>query len=198
MRTLILLGLAAAALMAQDWQTATDLPGVDFTGLSPAKKEAALKILREQSCICGCEMKLAECRVKDPPCSYSRSLAMRLVNALKAGKSPAEAAGDLAEARKKGPQPRPILEDPISISTQGDPVRGPANARITIVEFSDFQCPYCAAAAARMNAILKLYPNDVKLIFKQFPLDIHGQARIAAQSVRWRPSRRANSGSCTT
>ena len=61
-------------------------------------------------------------------------------------------------------------------------MRGPADARITIVEFSDFQCPYCAAAATKINDLMKQYPNDVKLVFKQFPLDIHGQARLAAQA----------------
>ena len=50
---------------------------------------------------------------------------------------------------------------------------GPANARITLVEFSDFQCPYCSKAVAQINATLKAYPNDVRLIFKQYPLDSH-------------------------
>ena len=43
----------AALLWAQEWQTATDLPGVDLTGLTPAKKTLALKALRTQACTCG-------------------------------------------------------------------------------------------------------------------------------------------------
>src|ERR1039457_2554425 len=73
---------AAALLWAQDWQTATDLAGVDLTGLTPAKKTLALKALRTQACTCGCAMKVAECRVKDPHCSYSRGLASITVGAI--------------------------------------------------------------------------------------------------------------------
>lgn len=180
MRFLLFLGLSAI-LFAQDWQKMSDLPGIDFSGLTATQKAAALKIMREQGCACGCDMKLAECRVKDPACSVSRNLSQVLIKGLKAGKSPAEVAGDIAELAKKGAQPKPILEDAISISTDGDPFRGPANAKITIIEFSDFQCPYCAAAAAKMNTLLTQNP-DVKLVFKQFPLDIHGQAKFAAQA----------------
>jgi protein-disulfide isomerase len=57
---------------------------------------------------------------------------------------------------------------------------GPATARITLVEFSDFQCPYCSKAVAQINASLKAYPNDLKLIFKQYPLDSHPAAAISA------------------
>jgi protein-disulfide isomerase len=171
-----------AAPAAPDWKTATTLPNVDFSGLNPAQKSAALKIMREQDCSCGCSMKVAECRIMDPACTVSRGLATAVIAGLKAGKSPAEVAGDVAAKAKSGPGPRPLLEDPVSISTTGDPVRGPAHAKVTIVEFSDFQCPYCAAAAVKVNALLAQYPNDVKLVFKQFPLDMHAQARLAAQA----------------
>jgi protein-disulfide isomerase len=59
-------------------------------------------------------------------------------------------------------------------------VSGAPDARVTLVEFSDFQCPYCAKAIHELDAILKAYPNQVKLIFKQFPLDSHPQASISA------------------
>ena len=52
-----------------NWQTATDLPGVDWHGISGARKEAALKFIRTEQCTCGCTMKMAECRMKDPSCS---------------------------------------------------------------------------------------------------------------------------------
>ena len=58
---------------------------------------------------------------------------------------------------------------------------GPADAPITLVEFSDFQCPYCYKAVAQLNTILKAYPTQVKLVFKQFPLvDSHPAAAISA------------------
>src|SRR5205085_2613989 len=57
------------------------------------------------------------------------------------------------------------------------------NASITLVEFSDFQCPYCAAAAPELAALLKAYPTKVKLIFKEYPLEIHSQAALAAAAA---------------
>ena len=70
----------------------------------------------------------------------------------------------------QGPQPPKLLEDPVTIPTSGSPVRGPAGAVLTLVEFSDFQCPYCSIAVAKLDAVLAAYPGKVKLIFKQFPL----------------------------
>lgn len=183
MRAFLVFALAAGlGLAQQDWQTSTSLAGVDLTGLTPAQKTTALKLLRESPCACGCDMKVAECRVKDPNCGVSRGIASTVVKDLKAGKATAAIAKELADIAKNGPPPPPILDEPVSISTDGDPVKGASNAKITVVEFSDFQCPYCAAAAAKVYAVLQQYPADVKLVFKQFPLDMHPQARIAAQA----------------
>jgi len=170
-------------LYAQDWETATTLNGVDLTGLSAAAKTHALHAMRTEDCSCGCGMKIAECRVKDPSCAFSRGMAASLVESVKKGKSEAAAIADARESKFGHRAPPKLLDDPVAIPTLGSPVMGPANARITLVEFSDFQCPYCSKAVERINAILKAYPNDVKLIFKQYPLDSHPQARISAQAA---------------
>jgi protein-disulfide isomerase len=88
-----------------------------------------------------------------------------------------------AELLKFAAAPENLLDDPIKISTDGDPVRGPATAKVTIVEFSDFQCPYCAKATGEVKQILDKYPKEVRFIFKQFPLDIHSQAAVAAEAA---------------
>ena len=181
MRVLTLVLGGAALLLAQEWQTVTDLAGVDFAGLSPARKTLALKALRTQACTCGCDMKVAECRVKDPACSYSRGLAAVTVAAIKAGKTADDAMAE-SKASKYGTRPTPkLLDDPVPIPTLGSPVMGPADARITLVEFSDFQCPYCSKAVVQINETLKAYRNDVRLIFKQYPLmELHPAASISA------------------
>lgn len=175
------LGLGGAALlMAQEWQTVTNLAGVDLDNLKPAARARALHALRTQDCSCGCSMKVAECRVRDPNCSYSKGLAAATVGAIKAGKSESAAIAE-SKASKFGTRPVPkLLDDPVPIPTLGAPAIGPAGARITLVEFSDFQCPYCSKAAVQITATLKAYPNDVRLIFKQYPLDSHPQAGISA------------------
>lgn len=175
--------LAAALLIGQDWQTSENLPAVDFAGLTAAQKALALKVLRGNGCPCGCAMKLAECRVKDPNCSFSRGLAAIVVDSVKKGaKEAAVLAAVDASPLMHRPVPK-LLEDPVSIPIDGAPFVGPKDARVTLVEFSDFQCPYCAQAVVKLNAVLKAYPNQVKLVFKQFPLDMHSQAALAAAAA---------------
>jgi protein-disulfide isomerase len=65
-------------------------------------------------------------------------------------------------------------------ATQALPARGPADAPVTVVEFSDFQCPYCARAAGTVEALLERYPDDVRLVYAHFPLGNHAWARPAA------------------
>ena len=186
--TLCLLGaalLGAALLWAQDWRTSDSLPNVDLAGLTAAQKAKVLKLLREDGCSCGCNMKLAECRMKDPSCAYSKGMAAAIVAAIKEGKSETQALA-LAKASKWGqgpPDHSATLEPPVAIATAGAPVRGPANAPVTLVEFSDFQCPFCIAATPQLDALLKAYPTQVKLIFKEFPLDSHPQAPLAADAA---------------
>jgi protein-disulfide isomerase len=174
---------ACSLLLAQEWKTAATLPGVDLTGLSAKQKAEVLKILRENNCSCGCSMKMAQCRMEDPACSYSTGLAATVIEAIKAGKSP-DMAVIAAQTSRFGVQhENKLLDDAVKIPVAGSPVTGPADASITIVEFSDFQCPYCIQAVPELEALLKVYPKQVKLIFKQFPLEIHSDAYRAATAA---------------
>jgi protein-disulfide isomerase len=176
--------LGAFLLFGQDWTTATSLPKVDFSGLTPAQTARALKLLRDQDCSCRCGMKVAECRMKDPGCAYSRGMAAETVAAIRQGKNDTQvlAAVGASDIAKGPPDHSKLLEDAVNIPVNNAPVRGAANAPITLVEFSDFQCPFCIAATPQLEAVLKAYPSQVKLIFKQFPLDSHAQAPLAAAS----------------
>lgn len=60
------------------------------------------------------------------------------------------------------------------------PFSGGASAKVEVVEFSDFQCPFCARAAEILRQIKKKYGSKVKVAFKQFPLPFHSQAKDAA------------------
>lgn len=63
------------------------------------------------------------------------------------------------------------MQDPVEINTDGAPHLGDLRARIQIVEFSDFRCPYCKQYSAILNIVHKRYPRDVVLYFKHYPLD---------------------------
>ncbi len=63
---------------------------------------------------------------------------------------------------------------------QDDPVKGKPGAPVTLVEFSDFQCPYCARATPAVKEIESAYPNDVRVVWKHLPLSFHPNAMPAA------------------
>jgi thiol-disulfide isomerase/thioredoxin len=66
---------------------ATELPDVDFTGLSPELKKAALKRLNSEGCSCGCKLTLAQCRINDTLCPVSKKLAAKVVTEITGGSS---------------------------------------------------------------------------------------------------------------
>ena len=80
---------------------------------------------------------------------------------------------------KATPPPRNNRPDPnrrYDVITAGSPARGPEKARIHIVEFSDFQCPFCARVYPTIQRIEEEYGDDVRIVFKHLPLRIHPQA----------------------
>lgn len=54
------------------------------------------------------------------------------------------------------------------------------NPKLTIVEFTEFQCPYCSNVASVIEGLMKKYPNDIKFVYKHFPLSFHANAPAAA------------------
>ena len=69
----------------------------------------------------------------------------------------------------------------IEVAATG-PSRGPENAPVTIVEFSDFQCPYCGREFTVVERLMKEYDGKVRLVFRHFPLDFHPNAQKAAEA----------------
>ncbi len=76
-----------------------------------------------------------------------------------------------------------VTENPISIDVGSSPVKGNVNAKITIIEFADFECRFSKRGHDTMNEILNTYPKETRLVFKHFPLAIHKQAEPAARAA---------------
>jgi protein-disulfide isomerase len=75
-----------------------------------------------------------------------------------------------------------------------DPVLGPADALVTLIEFSDFQCPYCSKVGPSIKRLLQEYPNDLRVVWKDFPLSFHPRAKPAAKLSRFVYEERGNNG----
>jgi protein-disulfide isomerase len=70
-----------------------------------------------------------------------------------------------------------------NISTENAPVRGPRDAKVKIIEFSDMQCPFCQRTVSTMRQVVALYPDNVVWIFKHFPLSFHPDSMLAHQAL---------------
>jgi protein-disulfide isomerase len=75
-----------------------------------------------------------------------------------------------------------LAEPRVDIATEGFPTRGPANAPVTVVEFSDFECPFCGRVAPTIEKLKQTYGDKVRLVFRQFPLPMHPHAAKAAEA----------------
>lgn len=101
-------------------------------------------------------------------------------------------AGFFIFGRQATPSDAPIepavLEDAGQLVRPDSPVRGPADAPVTIVEFADLQCPACQAAKPTILSVLEKYPTQAKLVFRHFPLSsIHVHAdrsALAAEAAK--------------
>jgi len=79
----------------------------------------------------------------------------------------------------------PVPQRPIfKVEVAGSPVMGRIDAKVTIIEFTDLQCPFCAKAHRTIEKILKKYSSQVRLVWKNFPLPFHQDARLAALAAR--------------
>jgi protein-disulfide isomerase len=84
----------------------------------------------------------------------------------------------------KAPPVRIERGERYDVELRGDePVKGPDDALVTIVEFTDFQCPFCAKADRLLDDVLDSYDDDVRLIYKHYPLTFHARAMPAARAA---------------
>jgi protein-disulfide isomerase len=82
------------------------------------------------------------------------------------------------QAPRRQPDPKAVYKVPVADS----PVKGPNDALVTIIEFSDFQCPFCSRVEATIKQVADTYGKDVRIVFKQNPLPFHQNAGPAAEA----------------
>ncbi|MGZ3787558.1 MAG: DsbA family protein [Bacteriovorax sp.] len=93
----------------------------------------------------------------------------------------------IAEKTKKTPvevyiqkPQRPVFD----VNIKDAPFKGSADAKVTLVEYSDFQCPFCSKASVTVAELEKKYGSKLKVAFKNYPLPFHSQARLAAEAAQ--------------
>ena len=99
--------------------------------------------------------------------------AVKSPNGLDINSGPVKDVTLAATTPSSGPDPNIVYD----IAIGSSPVLGPEDAKVTIVEFADMQCPYCIREWPKIRQILTEYPRDVRLVFKHYPLSSHTKAK---------------------
>jgi cyclophilin family peptidyl-prolyl cis-trans isomerase/protein-disulfide isomerase len=85
--------------------------------------------------------------------------------------------------KASSPTPNPTVESLLPPVTDEDWSRGPESAAVTILEYSDFQCPGCAGLTPILKRLEAKYPDELRIAFRHYPLTIHDKAALAAQAA---------------
>ncbi len=158
---------------------ATALPGVSLEGLGPEQKQIVAEWARTAFCSCGCPHTLAQCLREHGTCRHAPRMAALGVRLARAGAKKDELARLVAsyyasfDRRAK-----------LDVSKFG-PALGSPEAPVTMVEFSDFTCPYCQLVRPALEAFVEARKGRVKLVFKPFPIESHEGALEIAQAAEW-------------
>ena len=111
--------------------------------------------------------------------AQQKDIVTKLDGIEKSNKEMIAKAGAAAAAKPNAPDPNKKWDINIGSSYS----KGPKDAPVVIVEWSDFQCPFCSQAAELVHQILEAYPNDVLFVFKNYPLPFHQMAMPAAKAA---------------
>jgi protein-disulfide isomerase len=176
----------------EGWTKSADLASVttvSLSGLTTAQKVTAMQALNERDCECGCGMgKIAGCLKKDPNCPRSPNMARLAIDMAKDGKGLGQILAAIDEKQKPA-APSPSADAPGGGSKKVVPFahdlrRGAKPSKVTIVEFSDFQCPFCKRSEPTVKGLLDKYGKDVALVWMNQPLPFHDHAMDAATAFQ--------------
>jgi protein-disulfide isomerase len=159
--------------------SAPALPAASLEGLSPEQRELLTDWARTTFCYCGCPHTVAQCLKDHGTCRHGPrmlTLATRLVRAgAKKDEVARLVASYYASFDKRAKQ---------DVSKFGPPLGSP-EAPVTMVEYSDFTCPYCQLVRPALEAFVEARKGRVKLVFKPFPIESHPGALEVAQAAEW-------------
>ena len=159
---------------AADLDTAPP-PGIDLSKLDDYERKVFFRVVNREPSSCGKGHSLIYSVKHDPGCKRSFYSVRYVAKLVEAGYTDSEVSEELQKRYR----------DPVhtEIDVSRAPSKGPSGARVTVVEFVDYECPHCRSAQALMKQVLDTYPRQVRLCFKHFPLSGHTNSRLAAEAA---------------
>lgn len=155
-----------------------ELPQVDVGDLDGPTREIWVELVNDLLSPCGDPVSVARCVAEKRKCRSCVPAARFVARLVDGGYQ----RGEVRELYRL----RYDKSTKVELSAKGSAVRGASMAPVTIVEFSDFECPHCRMAAPELKRALEKHEGKVRLIFKHFPLSQHTyamQAAIAAEAA---------------
>lgn len=159
------------------------LEGIDTSALTPREKREWGTYVSEFLSPCtNVPVPIAQCVKEKRECAKCAPAAKYVLRAVKEGMT--------REMIEKSYKNRFDPEQVRSVPFDGSPVKGPESAAITIVEFADFECPFCGEMAPQLDKLVET-SKDIRFSFKFYPLPGHPHARIAAAAAiaAWRQNK---------
>lgn len=157
------------------------LPGVDLSALTPEQAQVVSRVAQDEFCYCGCPHTISACLREHKQCRHAPRTATLAARLAGLGLNEVQVLKVLTEYYSSFDAPKRARLD---VAGWGPPLGDPA-APITLVEFSDFTCPYCQMLRTRLEAFVKARHGRVKLFYKPFPLPSHARSMEAALAAEW-------------
>lgn len=150
------------------------LPQVQTADMTEAEQRLWVELINDQLSPCGDPRSVAKCASEGTKCGACVTAARYLARLVMEGYDRSTIA-DHYKTR--------FGSTKLEIATSDAPVRGAPMAKVTLVEFSDFQCPHCGAAHPEVLRALKEFDGNLKLVYRYFPLSNHSRAMPAARAA---------------
>jgi protein-disulfide isomerase len=153
-----------------------DRYGVDTRDFTPREKHEFASYVQELPAPCrGLSVPLAQCITERKPCSACGQAAQAIGKAVREGMA--------REQVEQLYKERFDVSSAKTIPLEGSPSRGPEGAPVLIVEFADFECPFCQKLAPDLDALWEKRKDKVRFVYKFMPLAMHAHSQIAARAA---------------
>jgi protein-disulfide isomerase len=152
------------------------LPGIDTSAMTPRERHEYSSLVSDLLAPCpNVPVSIAQCVLEKRACSACAQAAKSIAHAVREGASEEQ----IQTAFKARFDPAGLKVIPLA----GSPSKGPDDAKVTLVEFADFECPHCRAAVPMIDAVLAAHPDKVRLVYKLVALPMHVRAEPAARAA---------------
>jgi protein-disulfide isomerase len=152
------------------------LPGIDTSAMTPRERREFSSLVSDLLAPCAnVPVSIAQCVLEKRACAGCMMAAKSIAHAVREGATDEQ----IQVAFKSRFDPAGMKVLPLA----GSPSKGPDGAKVTIVEFADFECPHCRAAMPMVDAVLAAHPDKVRLVYKFVALPLHVRAEPAARAA---------------